>query len=112
MIDINIAKEKALEYINSKYAVSGDKLVIRDEYSSENNYGWVFSYQSQLALKGSFRHRLAGNRPVFVSKQDGSICYLPNGFTVDKFVEALHLSVMENQLLGPYRQKLTLDQNA
>lgn len=89
MIDLEIAKKKVIEELNKKYKVEGDQIVVIDEYIITNDYGWAFSYQSQLALEGSFRHNLVGNFPIFVSKTDGSIHYIPRGMSIEKLVEEL-----------------------
>lgn len=89
MLNFEGAKKKALEEINKNYKIQGNKIVIRDEYTITNNHGWIFSYQSKLALEGSFEHRLIGNFPLFVSKEYGSLHYIPHGTTVEDIIKTL-----------------------
>lgn len=89
MLSFEDAKDKALEEINKNYKIQGDQIIIRDEYTLTNDYGWIFSYQSKLALEGSFKHRLVGNLPLFVSKENGSLYYIPHGTTIEDIIKNL-----------------------
>ncbi len=63
--------------INRHYAVPGDRLVIVDDETIEKPYGWVFFYQSGRFLEtGEPGLALAGNGPVVVLREDGSVHHL------------------------------------
>jgi hypothetical protein len=52
----------------------GLQLVLLDQQTLERDFGWVFFYDSRLRLEtGEFRHNLAGNAPIVVTKADGKL---------------------------------------
>jgi hypothetical protein len=50
---------------------------IIDRATQEFDVGWVFFYQSSRFLEtGDVQYRLAGNAPLFVSRQDGQAAFI------------------------------------
>ena len=45
MIDKEIAYKMATDYINTYHKIRGDKLVILDDRTIEEEVGWIFFYQ-------------------------------------------------------------------
>jgi hypothetical protein len=55
-------------------APANDSWVVLDEHTIERPCGWFFFYNSKKFMEtGLFSHRLAGNGPVFVDINSGSI---------------------------------------
>lgn len=51
-----------------------DVLIVVDEGTIEREFGWVLFYNSRKFIEtGDYRFQLAGNGPVMVNKDDGSI---------------------------------------
>lgn len=52
----------------------GMTLVILDDETIERGFGWVFFYQSREYLEtGDLSQQLAGNAPIIVDREDGSV---------------------------------------
>ena len=65
-------------------------LVIVDKYTREEDFGWVFCYQSErLMLTGNKAWRLIGNAPIIIDRCDGSVhstgTYRPTEFFIEKY---------------------------
>jgi hypothetical protein len=79
MLDLESAKLKVLEYLNSKYKLFDDTLAIREDFIVEKEYGWIFSYDSKKFLETKeFRYRRIGNHPILIFKDDGEIYPVAN----------------------------------
>lgn len=51
------------------FAGSPVDVAIMDEHTREEDFGWVFFYESKTYLQtGDFRHRLVGNGPLIVDR--------------------------------------------
>jgi hypothetical protein len=77
MINRDAAKRIAENYVNESYFVEGDRLVILEEKTVEKEYGWIFFYDSLKSMEGDDRYLIAGNGPLIVDKNDGSVHLLP-----------------------------------
>ena len=67
-INLEQAKEKATEYLNSITPSDGVYELIDSKVKEESD-GWYFPYQSvEFLLTGDFNKSLVGNWPIFVSK--------------------------------------------
>jgi Immunity protein 35 len=53
-------------------------LVVLEEKTIEKEYGWIFFYDSMKSLEGDERYLIAGNAPLIVEKNDGSVHELPS----------------------------------
>jgi hypothetical protein len=68
------ATQIALDYVKRMEAGVGCELVLLDSKTLERQFGWVFFYDSRRhAETGDFRHALAGNAPIVVTRRDGKI---------------------------------------
>ncbi|HZH31862.1 MAG TPA: YrhB domain-containing protein [Pyrinomonadaceae bacterium] len=76
MIDHQEAREIVNREINKPNGAWPDmpEMIILDEYTVEKDYGWVFYWTSRPWREtGDFKHALAGNGPIIVSRSDGSL---------------------------------------
>ena len=76
MINQLQAREIVYEEINKRDPYWPDKpeMIILDEYTTEEEYGWVFYWTSRPWHEtGDFRHAIAGNGPIIISREDGSL---------------------------------------
>jgi hypothetical protein len=87
MIDIETAKKIAEQHVNRGYHVEGDRLVIVDEETMEKEYGWIFFYDSLKYLEtGDDIYLIAGNAPLIVEKNDGSVHVLATAPPLEKWI--------------------------
>jgi len=83
-----MAKQLVTEYINSNYNVPGDRLVVLDAHTIEKEYGWVFFYDSLKYLEtGDCSYLIAGNSPIIVEKQDGSLHTLGTALSPEESIK-------------------------
>ena len=76
MIDKDTARGIALAEINKpeRYRAEPLECVILDKYTREEDFGWVFFYQSKSFVEtGEFSHQLAGNGPIVITREDGNV---------------------------------------
>jgi hypothetical protein len=76
MLDYHQARELALAEINQPhpYALERLEMVILDHATIEEDFGWVFFYNSKKFLDtGELRYALGGNGPVIVNRYTGEI---------------------------------------
>lgn len=68
------ARELALKEILRHWDIEDDEPLIVDEETIEEDFGWVFFYQSKIFLETRiFSYALAGNAPIIVNRNDGSL---------------------------------------
>jgi hypothetical protein len=54
------------------------KVVVNEQATIENEYGWIFFYDSEQAIKyGDVKSALVGNFPILVERGGGQIRPLP-----------------------------------
>lgn len=88
MIDIEEAKKIVEDYVNKDYHYEEDRLVIVDKHTTEKEYGWVFFYDSLKYLEtGNNRYLIAGNAPIIVEKNDGSIHVLGTAPPLERWID-------------------------
>lgn len=76
-LDINAAREIALEHVRQLAASVGDEFDILPESTVEDPKGWVFFYNStDFVRTRNPMDALAGNGPILVMR-DGSVVDLP-----------------------------------
>ena len=64
------------------------ELVILDDQTIEGEFGWVFFYQSRVYLEsGDVSYALAGNAPILVSRQDGSLHVTGTSQPIEAYIE-------------------------
>ena len=63
-------------------------LVIRDELTITEDFGWVFFYQSKEYLEtGDPLNSLLGNAPLIVSRSDGTLHETGTAESIEFYVE-------------------------
>lgn len=66
----------------------GCELVLLDSKTLERQFGWVFFYDSrQHAETGDFRHALAGNAPIVVTRHDGKIHETGTALPLEEYLQ-------------------------
>jgi Immunity protein 35 len=64
------------------------EVAIRDEFTRETDFGWVFFYNSKRYIEtGVFSYALAGNAPVIVDRRDGSVTSTATAVPVEVSIE-------------------------
>ena len=84
MINRDKARELAMAKIRSGWSVRDDEPVIADEATREEDFGWVFFYNSRRyreTQKTTFA--LAGNGPVVVDGDSGVVTMLGSAGGID-----------------------------
>jgi hypothetical protein len=65
------------------------EVVILDEDTIETEFGWVFFWNSKLYQEtGEFKHALAGNAPIIVDRQDGSLHETSTAYAIEEIIES------------------------
>jgi hypothetical protein len=90
----NKAKDSA-EYFNAghrgihfKPEVMVLKLALLEDNTIEDEFGWVFFYESEDYIKsGSYREMLLGNAPLMISRQDGHLHVTGTAHPVEFYIE-------------------------
>jgi Immunity protein 35 len=89
MLSLNDARIIANDYLRRMERSSGADLVLMDEQTLEEEFGWVFFYNSKAYLEtGDFRHSLAGNAPFIVEKSNGSLHVTGIAMPIGCYLEA------------------------
>ena len=87
MIDYNQAKEIVDKRL-SKLPIDEVELQIIEEDTVEYEFGWVFFYNSKEYLDtGNTIYALAGNAPLIVDKQDGSVHQTGTAHPIDHYIK-------------------------
>lgn len=74
MVTKEEARDLALAHVKSFEAEAGLELVLLDGITMEENFGWVFFYDSKRCVQtGNPLDRLAGNAPIVVTRADGAL---------------------------------------
>ncbi|MCB0078527.1 MAG: hypothetical protein KDD73_14020 [Anaerolineales bacterium] len=101
MITQEEAREIALNSVNEAYAVKDDRLVIIDELSREVDLGWLFVYDSWKYLyEDDFDYALAGNDPIVVLRDDGSVHHLGTALDQENALSALRAQLANAEDCG------------
>lgn len=91
MVTRTEAREIAREYLDS--GSSSRELVILDEHTREEDFGWVFFYESAAYLEsGEFRDRLAGNAPLVVLRDSGELHVTGTALPIESYLEKFRVS--------------------
>ena len=61
-------------------------VVIVDLETREEDFGWIFFYQTQERLDGDITAALAGNGPLIVDRNDGSLHETGTAQSVDWYI--------------------------
>lgn len=88
MLKLEDARALAMKEILKIWDIEDDEPVIVDEETLEEDFGWVFFYQSRIYLETKiFSYCLAGNAPIIVNKHDGSVYITGTAHPVEHYVE-------------------------
>ena len=72
-----LTKEQALKLVSDKLrhmSPKDDVFVVADQETIVKPYGWIFFYNSKTFLENGINsYRLAGNGPVIVNKDTGTV---------------------------------------
>lgn len=80
------AREAVREHLDAMN--SAVDLVIQDEHTRDEDFGWVFFYQSADYLRsGAFSDQLAGNAPIVVLRETGALHVTATALPVDDYLE-------------------------
>jgi hypothetical protein len=85
MLTSGEARAAARRYLDERAEV---EVVILDEHTREEDFGWVFFYQSAEYVKSSCTSDLlAGNAPIVVLRDSGEIHVTGTALPVDDYLE-------------------------
>jgi hypothetical protein len=81
------AKKRATEYLTVLFE-SADEAVILDDLTVEDDFGWVFFYQSRAYTKtGDPSQMLVGNAPIIVDRE-GALHETGTSAPVEEYIRA------------------------
>jgi len=70
-----------------------EELVIVDDQVIERPWGWVFPYTTRGWLNGDFEYAVAGNGPIMVNRNDGTIRHCGTAFPTEHYVREYEAEV-------------------
>ncbi len=88
-----ISLREAEEIVNAELkkqerVVGGIALKIVSSSTIEQDFGWVFFYNSKEYLEsGNLSYMLAGNAPIIIDKADGSLHFTGTSNPIDYYIE-------------------------
>jgi hypothetical protein len=92
------AKEIALKEILKYWNIEDDEPMILDEETIEEDFGWVFFYDSKIHQETQiFSYALAGNAPVIVNKYDGSTYLTGTDDDIDDYIEEYRKELLQKR---------------
>ena len=72
----------------SPYWPDKPELVVLDEHTREESFGWVFFYSTQAYQEtGAIEHSLVGNAPIIVDKRTGELHVTGTADPLEVYVE-------------------------
>lgn len=87
-MELQEAKKLAEKFVNRKYNVPNDVLVILDDKTIEKEYGWYFFSTSKRFLETkNWKDMVAGNGIVLVEKLGGQIIQFGTAYSADHYIE-------------------------
>ena len=88
MISRSEAEAVASAYLQQASSSTGLELVILDNETLERDFGWVFFYDSKAHIESrSPRDVLAGNAPIIVDRNDGSVHVTGTAEPIERYIE-------------------------
>jgi hypothetical protein len=82
------ARKLALSYVKDQEQGSGLELVLLDDFTLEQNFGWVFFYDSKRHNEtASIRDAVAGNAPIVVTRVDGRVHVTGTALPLEHYLE-------------------------
>jgi hypothetical protein len=90
------ARELALKEILRWWDMEDDEPAIIDEETIEEDFGWVFFYQSRIFLETQiFSYALAGNAPIIINKSDGSLHPTGTARSIEDYIEEYRKALLQ-----------------
>ena len=87
MIVLNDAKRIVGRHIAKFQSEGMPELMIIDEATIEEPFGWVFFYNTRSFIEfGSLSDSLVGNAPIIVCRQDGSLHETGTAHPVEHYI--------------------------
>jgi hypothetical protein len=87
MLSLADARKIAQAYLKSIESGVGLELVLLDEATLEQSFGWVFFYNSRSFVEtGNFSDCLAGSAPLIVSRVDGALHVTGTAFPIEDYI--------------------------
>ena len=88
----DIAKKIALKYVAERQAASNCELEIVDELTQEEDFGWVFFYDSKKYIEtDDSKYAVVGNAPFIVNANTGTIEDTGTAHPVEYYIERYKL---------------------
>lgn len=82
--NVTEARTAAERYLTQMQTNPPMELVILDHHTMEDDFGWVFFWNSRkYAETGDYIYALAGNGPLIVDRNDGSIHEISSAEPID-----------------------------
>jgi len=86
-MDRDDARRIAVRYVEETSKRGGVDLEIVDSSTREEEFGWVFFYDSSAYLRsGLLSDAIAGNAPIIVDRSDGSVHETGTALSVDHYL--------------------------
>ncbi|MBW8185385.1 YrhB domain-containing protein [Shewanella nanhaiensis] len=85
IITLNDAKSLAQKYI-AKLDL-GEELVILDDETLTESFGWVFFYNTKKFQEtGDFRYMVGGNAPIIIDKKSGRLSETGTAYEISHYI--------------------------
>ena len=92
MIDEEKARAIAVAYLETLPVRRRCELAIQDEHTREEDFGWVFFYNSKAFIEtGDTAFGLGGNGPLIVDRVTGEVVMTGTAFPVAHYIEYYRL---------------------
>lgn len=77
-----------VEHLNNNWILEEDSAVILKDKTIEEDFGWVFFYESKNYLEsGDYADMLMGNAPIIVNKKSGDIYITGTAEPIEFYIE-------------------------
>ena len=84
-----ITADAACEIARHHVLTLGDDLKLFEEPIISGDFGWVFSFQSNVYIEtNDMRDALAGNAPILVDRESGVVFTLGTAHEIEKYLQA------------------------
>jgi hypothetical protein len=110
---MEIRKEEAekivLTYVNSKYQVDNDEMVLIKNNTIEKPYGWIFFSESKRYFESKAdKHRIWGNGPVLVEREFGRVIPFGTALPFERYIQQYERKrfINKNGLLKYFMSKI------
>jgi Immunity protein 35 len=88
MLSIEDGRKIALQKIQGDWNIPNDTPILLDERTVEKSHYWIFFYTSKLWFDTKdLKYAIAGNSPLFISKETGEINTYRTGLSVEQMIE-------------------------